>query len=88
VVFEGERKLIKIGPMPGKSELFDLEKDLVEKEDVTVRNPEVVKDFEGRLLAYVGAGQRSSNPCEARRRLPLSVGAQSPEHITCTWPWD
>ena len=38
--------------LPGKSELFDLEKDPEEKENVADKQPDVLKDLEARLLTY------------------------------------
>ncbi len=49
---KGKWKLIKVAILPGKTELFDLEKDPGEKENVADQHPEVVKDLEARLLAY------------------------------------
>ncbi len=49
---KGNWKLTKIALLPGKTELFDLEKDLSETENVADRNPEVVQDLEARLIAY------------------------------------
>jgi arylsulfatase A-like enzyme len=49
---KGKWKLIKTALMPGKTELFDLEKDPGEKENVASRNPAVARDLEARLLAY------------------------------------
>jgi len=51
-VRKGKWKLIKIALMPGKTELFDLEKDPGEKENIADKHPDVVKDLEARLLAY------------------------------------
>lgn len=48
----GKWKLIKVALMPGKIELFDLDKDPGEKDNVAERHPDVVKDLEARLLAY------------------------------------
>ena len=49
---KGKWKLIKVAILPGKTELFDLENDPGEKENVADKHPEVVKDLEARLLAY------------------------------------
>lgn len=49
---KGKWKLIKIALMPKKIELFDLEKDLGENENVASKNPGVAKDLEARLLNY------------------------------------
>ena len=48
----GNWKLIKVATLPSKTELFDLERDPGERENVAVRNPEVVADLEFRLMAY------------------------------------
>lgn len=49
---KGKWKLIKIALMPEKVELFDLERDPSEKENVAEKNADVVRDLEGRLLGY------------------------------------
>lgn len=49
---KGKWKLIKIALMPEKIELFDLEKDPGENENVASKNPDVAKDLEARLLTY------------------------------------
>lgn len=49
---KGKWKFIKVSLLPGKTELFDLEKDPGEKENVADKNPDVVKDLEARLMAY------------------------------------
>ena len=49
---KGTWKLIKVALLPGKSELFDLEKDPEEKENVADKQPDVLKDLEARLLTY------------------------------------
>jgi len=48
----GKWKLMKVALLPGKTELFDLEKDPSEKENIADKHPEVVKDLEARLLSY------------------------------------
>lgn len=48
----GKWKLIKVALMPGKTELFNLEEDPSEKENVADKNPDVVRELESRLLAY------------------------------------
>ncbi len=45
-------KLIKVAILPGKTELFDLQKDPGERENVAEKHPDVVKDLEARLLSY------------------------------------
>lgn len=57
---KGKWKLLKIALMPGKTELFDLENDPGEKENVADKHPDVVKDLEARLLAYA----RQQKPSE------------------------
>ena len=49
---KGTWKLIKVALLPGKRELFDLEKDPEEKENVADKQPHVLKDLEARLLTY------------------------------------
>jgi arylsulfatase A-like enzyme len=56
---KGNWKLIKTAVMPGKIELFDLEKDPGEQHNLAGRNPELVKDLEGRLLRYAGQQKMS-----------------------------
>jgi arylsulfatase A-like enzyme len=57
---KGKWKLLKIALMPGNTELFDLDKDPGEKENVADKHPDVVKDLEARLLAYA----RQQKPSE------------------------
>lgn len=49
---KGPWKLIKVALLPGKTELYNLEKDPGEKENVAAQHPEVVQDLEARLMAY------------------------------------
>ena len=49
---KGKWKLIKVALLPGKTELFDLEKDPGEKENVAAQHPDVLKDLTARLLTY------------------------------------
>ena len=49
---KGKWKLIKVALLPGKTELFDLEKDPGEKENVADQHPDVLKDLTARLLTY------------------------------------
>jgi arylsulfatase A-like enzyme len=49
---KGKWKLIKIAILPRKTELFDLEKDPGEQENVADKHPDVVTDLEARLLNY------------------------------------
>ena len=64
-VRKGDWKLIKIALLPGRTQLFNLAKDLSETADVAAENPEIVKDLEARLL--VSAKERET--------LPLDQGA-------------
>jgi len=57
---KGKWKLIRVALLPGKTELFDLEKDPGEKENVAADHPDVVADLESRLLAYA----REQKPSE------------------------
>ena len=57
---KGKWKLVKVAVLPGKTELFDLEKDPGEKENVAGKHPDVVADLEARLLAYA----RQQKPSE------------------------
>ena len=56
---QGKWKLIKTALMPGKIELFDLENDSGEQQNLADQHPDVVKDLEARLLAY-GKQQKMS----------------------------
>jgi hypothetical protein len=58
-VRKGKWKLVRIALLPGKTELFDLEADPGEKDNVADKNPAVVKDLEARLLAYAGQQKMS-----------------------------
>ena len=49
---KGKWKLIKVATLPGKTELFDLESDPGEKENIADKNPEVAADLESRLMDY------------------------------------
>jgi arylsulfatase A-like enzyme len=49
---KGKWKLNKLALLPEKTELFDLDQDPGEAENVADKNPDVVKDLEARLLAY------------------------------------
>jgi arylsulfatase A-like enzyme len=55
----GKWKFIKVALLPGKTELFDIEKDPGEKENVANQYPDVAKDLEGRLLAYAKQQKQS-----------------------------
>lgn len=62
---KGKWKLVKVALLPGKTELFDLEKDPGEKVNVATDHPEVVRDLEARLLAYA-AEQKPSEWLKAQ----------------------
>ena len=49
---KGKWKLIKVAVLPEKIELFDLEKDPAEKENVADKHPDITTDLEKRLVAY------------------------------------
>jgi arylsulfatase A-like enzyme len=49
---KGKWKLVKIALMPGKRELYDLEADPGEQENVADKHPDVLNELEARLLAY------------------------------------
>jgi arylsulfatase A-like enzyme len=69
-VRKGDWKLVKIALLPGKTELFDLANDPGETTNVAEQNPDVVRDLEGRLLAYAKEQKPS---CGSKHSLPLSV---------------
>ncbi len=71
-VRKGDWKLIKIALLPGKTQLFNLAKDPGETNDVAADNPEIVKDLEGRLLAYA----REQKPSLWIKAQPAFVGNQ------------
>jgi arylsulfatase A-like enzyme len=71
-VIKGQWKLVKVALLLGKTELFDLSVDPGEKSDVAAKNPEVVRDLEGRLLAYA----RQQKPSEWLKAQPDYLGAQ------------
>ncbi len=71
-VIKGKWKLVKIALLPGKTELFDLAADPGEKNDVAAQNPEVVRDLEGRLIAYA----KQQKPSEWLKVQPDYLGAQ------------
>jgi arylsulfatase A-like enzyme len=56
---KGQWKLVKIALLPGKTELFDIENDPAEKENVAGTHPDVVADLEARLLAYASEQKMS-----------------------------
>ncbi len=49
---KGNWKLVKVALLPGKTELFDLAADPGETTNLADQHPDIVKDLEGRLLAY------------------------------------
>jgi arylsulfatase A-like enzyme len=71
-VIKGKWKLVKIALLPGKTELFDLAADPGENSDVAAQNPEVVRDLEGRLIAYA----KQQKPSEWLKVQPDYLGAQ------------
>jgi len=56
---KGKWKLIKVATLPDKTELFDLESDPGEKENLADKNPEIVADLESRLMEYAKQQQMS-----------------------------
>ncbi len=56
---KGKWKLVKIALLPGKTELFDLEADPAEKNNVAQKHPEVLKDLESRLIKYAAQQKMS-----------------------------
>jgi arylsulfatase A-like enzyme len=71
-VRKGNWKLVKIALLPGKTELFDLEKDPGEKHNVAGQFPEIVGDLEGRLLTYA----KEMKPSQWIKVQPAFLGAQ------------
>jgi hypothetical protein len=71
-VIKGKWKLVKIALLPGKTELFDLNADPGEKNNVAEQNPEIVRDLESRLIAYA----RKQKPSEWIKAQPDYLGAQ------------
>jgi len=69
---KGDWKLVKIALLPGKTELFDLAKDPGETTNVAEQNPEIVRDLEGRLLAYA----KEQKPSLWIKAQPAFLGAQ------------
>ncbi len=70
---KGNWKLVKLALLPGKTELFDLEKDPGEKTDVAEQFPDIVRDLEARLLAYA----KEMKPSAWMKVQPAFIGAQS-----------
>jgi arylsulfatase A-like enzyme len=69
---KGNWKLVKIATLPGRTELFDLDKDPDEKDNVAADHPEIVAELEARLIAYA----RQQKPAEWIRAQPQFLGAQ------------
>ena len=69
---KGNWKLVKIALLPGKTELFDLEKDPGEKNNVAGQFPEVVNDLEARLVGYA----KEMKPSQWIKVQPTFLGAQ------------
>lgn len=65
-------KLVKLALLPGKTELFDLSKDLGEQNNVAEQFPEVVRDLETRLAAYAKEAKTS----EWLKAQPSFLGPQ------------
>jgi arylsulfatase A-like enzyme len=71
-VRKGNWKLVQIALLPGKVELFDLQKDPGETTNVADQNPDVVKDLQARLVRYA----QEQAPDEWIRAQPAFLGAQ------------
>lgn len=69
---KGRWKLVEIALLPGKAELYDLEKDPGETTDVAAANPVVLADLRARLRRY--ASERK--PSEWLKAQPSFLGAQ------------
>ena len=69
---KGNWKLVKIALLPGKTELFDLEKDPGEKNNAAGQFPEIVSDLEARLLTYA----KEMKPSQWIKVQPAFLGAQ------------
>lgn len=69
---KGNWKLVKIATLPGRTELFDLDKDPTEKDNVAADHPQVVAELEARLIAYA----KQQKPAEWIRAQPQFLGAQ------------
>jgi hypothetical protein len=63
---------VKIATLPGKTELFDLNKDPGEKQNVVADHPEIVEELEARLTAYA----KQKKPAEWTRAQLQFLGAQ------------
>ena len=71
-VRKGQWKLVKTALLPGKTELFDLSKDIGEKNNVADQFPDVVRDLEARLVQYA----REAKQSEWLKAQPAFLGAQ------------
>jgi arylsulfatase A-like enzyme len=69
---KGNWKLVKVALLPGKTELFDLDKDPGETTNLADQHPQIVRDLEARLLAYA----REQKPSEWIKAQPAFVGEQ------------
>lgn len=69
---QGRWKYTKIGGLPGKTELFDLEKEPSEQTNVINEYPEVAKQLEAKLMQYA----REQKKSEWIKAQPAFVGAQ------------
>jgi arylsulfatase A-like enzyme len=69
---KGNWKLVKIALLPGKTELFDLEKDPGEKNNVAGQFPEIVRDLQARLVTYA----KQMKPSQWITAQPAFLGAQ------------
>jgi arylsulfatase A-like enzyme len=69
---KGNWKLVKISLLPGKIELFDLEKDPGEQNNVADQFPEIVSDLNARLVAYA----KEMKPSMWIKAQPAFLGAQ------------
>jgi arylsulfatase A-like enzyme len=78
---KGKWKLVKFAVLPGKTELFDLEADPAEKNDVAKANPAVVHELETRLLAYA-AQQKMSEWLKAQQDY-FGLQAQTALDVEC-----
>lgn len=69
----GKWKLFKLAVLPGKTELFDVERDPGEKTNVADQHPEVVRELESRLISYA----KQAKPSEWMKSQIDYLGAQS-----------
>lgn len=72
-VRKGQWKPVKTALLPGNTELFDLSKDISEKNNVAKQHPEVVSDLEARLVAY----PRQQKTSEWLKAQPAFLGPQA-----------